>query len=59
MTPAALGDRKGAGSKKTTERSNSVERRVTRFNSSMGARCLEVTSVAAASGHVTRLCQMC
>ena len=66
MTPAEARDRKGArknqsatGQQKTTERSNSVERRVTILNSSMGARCLEVTILAAASGRVTRLCQMC
>ena len=66
MTPAVARDRKGArknqnatGQQKTTESSNSVECRGTLLNSSMGARCLEATSVAAASGHVTRLCQMC
>ena len=66
MTPAVRQDRKGArknqsatGQQKTTERSNSVECRVTILNSSMGARCLEVTILAAASGRVTRLCQVC
>ena len=65
MTPAVRQDRKGArknqsatGQQKTTERSNSEECRGTILNSSVGARCLEVTSLAAASGRVTRLCQI-
>ena len=65
MTPAVLRDRKGAREKNEGNWAEKKETRhpvvccVTILNSSMGARCLEVTSVAAALGRVTRLCQRC